>query len=123
MALFSKKPKVAEEKGISVKEGTAAASSSFVPVQESVITGFYISEKAGLLNGFNQYVFKVAKDANKSQLAKQDEKMFNVKVKDVKIMNTKKKRRDIGRYHGFKPGFKKAVVVLEKGYAIEQAKA
>lgn len=137
MALFSKKPNTAEEKEVTVKEdavleerelrnakdSSRGEASSFVPVQESVITGFYISEKAGLLNGFNQYVFKVAKNANKSQLTKQVEKMFNVKVKDVKIMNTKKKRRDIGRYHGFKPGFKKAVVVLKKGYTIEQAKA
>ncbi len=87
---------------------------------ENIIT-FYISEKAGLLNGFNQYVFKVSGTANKSELSKQVEKMFNVKVKSVKVLNTQKKRRDVGRHHGFKPGFKKAIVVLEKGYAIEQA--
>lgn len=121
-ALFSKKPNVTEEKAITVKED-AVVSTSFIPVQENVITGFYISEKAGLLNGFNQYVFKVSDNANKSQLARQVEKMFSVKVKSVKMMNTKKKRRDIGKYTGFKPGFKKAVVVLEKGHVIEQAKA
>lgn len=120
-ALFSKKPNAAEEKEITVKED-AAASTSFNPVQENVITGFYISEKAGLLNGFNQYVFKVSGNANKSQLSRQVEKMFSVKVKSVKMMNTKNKRRDIGKYTGFKPGFKKAVVVLEKGHTIEQAR-
>ena len=105
------------------QETAAGPSPSFNPVQESVITGFYISEKAGLLNGLDQYVFKVSDNANKSQLARQVEKMFSVKVKSVKMMNTKKKRRDIGKYTGFKPGFKKAVVVLEKGHSIEQAKA
>lgn len=105
------------------QEKSAETGTSFTPVQESVITGFYISEKAGLLNNFNQYVFKVSNSANKSQLTRQVEKMFNVKVKDIKILNTSDKRRDIGRYSGVKPGFKKAIVVLEKGYAIEQAKA
>lgn len=121
MALFGKKQKE-EKKETSVKESETSVSSNFQPVQESVITSFYISEKAGLLNAFNQYVFKVSDNANKSQLSRQVEKMFNVKVKDVKMMNTKKKRRDIGKYPGFKPGFKKAVVVLEKGHSIDQAK-
>ena len=123
MALFSKKQNKEEEKNIPAKETEVTAPSSFVPVQESVITGFYVSEKAGLLNSLGQYVFKVSDNANKSQLARQVEKMFSVKVKSVKMMNTKKKRRDIGKYTGFKPGFKKAVVVLEKGHSIEQAKA
>ena len=132
-ALFSKKSKDGKKKALPQKseivvsektqETAAGTSTSFNPVQESVITGFYISEKAGLLNGLDQYVFKVSDNANKSQLSRQVEKMFSVKVKSVKIMNTKKKRRDIGKYTGFKPGFKKAVVVLEKGHSIEQAKA
>jgi len=129
MKLFGKKDK--EEKKlpkseveIENKDQEAAfeATTSFTPVQESVITGFYISEKAGLLNNFNQYVFKVSNNANKSQLTKQVEKMFNVKVKDIKILNTPGKRRDIGKYSGFKPGFKKAIVILKKGYTIEQAR-
>lgn len=88
----------------------------------NVISSFYISEKAGLLNAFNQYVFKVSKTANKNELKKQVERMFSVKVKDVKILNTFGKNRNVGRHAGFKPGFKKAIVVLRKGYAIEQAK-
>lgn len=126
-ALFSKKTKDENKKTLSPKSEVAVEETkqdiSFSPVQESVITGFYISEKAGLLNGFNQYVFKVASNANKSQLTRQVEKMFNVKVKDVKVLNTPKKRRDVGKHPGFKPGFKKAIVVLEKGHVIEQAKA
>ena len=127
-ALFSKKTKDEKKKALPQKSevavgGETKQAGSLNPVQESVITGFYISEKAGLLNNFNQYVFKVSNSANKSQLAGQVEKMFNVKVKDVKILNTAEKRRDTGRYTGFKPGFKKAIVVLEKGYSIEQAKA
>ena len=87
-----------------------------------VLKGFYISEKAGLLNSFSQYVFKVFNDANKSQIKNQVEKLFNVKVKKVKILIMPKKRRDTGRHPGFKSEFKKAIVVLEKGQTIEQAK-
>jgi len=87
-----------------------------------VLKNFYISEKASLLNGFSQYVFKVFRSANKSQIRKQVEKLFNVKVVSVKVLNMPRKRRDLGRHPGFKAEFKKAIVVLEKGQTIEQAK-
>lgn len=88
-----------------------------------VLKNFYISEKASLLNGFNQYVFKVFRSSNKSQIRKQVEKLFNVKVISVKVLNMPRKRRDLGRHPGFRSEFKKAIVVLEKGQTIEQAKA
>jgi|SRR3989344_2275454 len=87
-----------------------------------VLRGFYISEKASFLNGMNQYVFKVFKSANKPEVKNQVEKIFNVKVKEVKILNMPRKRRDMGRHPGFKTGFKKAIVVLEEGQSIDQAK-
>jgi large subunit ribosomal protein L23 len=87
-----------------------------------VLKNFYISEKASLLNGFNQYVFKVFRSANKSQIRKQVEKLFNVKVTSVKVLNMPRKRRDLGRHPGFRSEFKKAIVVLEKGQTIEQAR-
>lgn len=87
-----------------------------------VLKNFYVSEKASLLNGFNQYVFKVFRSSNKSQIREQVGKLFNVKVKSVKILNMPRKRRDLGRHPGFRSEFKKAIVVLEKGQTIEQAK-
>lgn len=87
-----------------------------------ILTNFYVSEKASLLNGFNQHVFKVFRNANKSQIGKQIENLFNVKVKSVKVLNMPRKRRDLGRHPGFRSEFKKAIVVLEKGQTIEQAK-
>lgn len=88
-----------------------------------VIRSFYVSEKASMLNGMNQYVFKIFNNANKSEVKKQVEKVFDVKIKDVKILNMPKKRRDLGRHPGFKAGFKKAIITLKEGYSIEQAKA
>ena len=88
----------------------------------NILKNFYVSEKASLLNGFNQYVFKVFRSANKSQIRKQVEKLFKVKVTSVKVLNMPRKSRNLGRHAGFKSEFKKAIVILEKGQTIEQAK-
>ncbi len=87
-----------------------------------ILKGFYVSEKSSLGNSFNHYTFSVEKDANKSEIKKEVSKLFNVKVKTVKILNMPEKRRDFGRHPGERSGFKKAVVVLKEGYAIGQAK-
>ena len=88
-----------------------------------VLKNFYISEKASLLAVNNQYVFMVGRDTNKAEICKNVEKIFNVKVKDIKIINLPSKIRNVGRHSGIKPGFKKAIVALKEGYTIEQAKA
>src|SRR3989344_2806738 len=77
--------------------------SSMLPINGNaeayrVLKSFYISEKASLLNGFNQYVFKVFRSSNKSQIRKQVEKLFNVKVKAVKVLNMPRKSRNLGRH-------------------------
>jgi len=84
------------------------------------IKHFYVSEKASRLTSINQYVFKVHKSANKSEVKKQVSKLFNVNVIDVKMINVPRKRRSLGRHPGFKTGFKKAIVVLQKGQSIQQ---
>ena len=88
-----------------------------------VLKSFYVSEKASLLLAMNQYVFRVLPSATKSEVAKKVEKLFNVKVKNVKIINLPSKVRNVGRHSGTKSGFKKAIVILKEGYTIEQAKA
>ena len=87
-----------------------------------ILKGFYISEKASLGNVDNQYTFRVFKSANKSEVKKEVTKLFNVKVRSVKILNMPEKRRDFGKHPGTKTGFKKAVVILKEGYTIGQAK-
>jgi len=123
----SKKTKKPLKKEDNVKVEEIKETSSMLPVTGNaeayrVLKNFYISEKASLLNGFSQYVFKVFSNTNKSQIRKQVEKLFNVKVTSVKILNMPRKRRDLGKHPGFRSEFKKAIVVLEKGQTIEQAK-
>ncbi len=136
MALFGKNKKEDKDKkpvkpeGVESTEETQETketegnwSASWQSGRNQILKSFYVSEKASFLNNMNQYVFKVFDNVNKAEVKTQVEKIFNVKVKDVKVLNMPKKRRDIGRHPGFKSGFKKAIVVLEEGYSIEQAKA
>lgn len=102
------------------RQGEAGGGRNF---EFGVLKSFYISEKSTMLNPFRQYVFKVFDNTTKNEIKKQVERSFDVKVKGVKIINLPKKKRNVGRHAGFKKGFKKAIVVLEKGYNIEQTKA
>lgn len=59
-----------------------------------------------------KYTFKVARDANKIEIAKAVEKLFGVKVKSVNTMNCRGTMKRMGRYEGKTPDWKKAIVTL-----------
>ncbi len=60
-----------------------------------------------------KYVFEVAKDANKIQIAKAVEEIFGVKVAKVNTLNMQGKEKRTGRYPaGRRPSWKKAMVTL-----------
>lgn len=64
-----------------------------------------------------KYVFIVAKDANKQQIAEAVEEIYSeksVKVVAVNTINVKSKKRRVRGRIGVKPGFKKAVVTLDE---------
>lgn len=61
------------------------------------------------------YTFEVDKRANKTLVKEAVTKLFGVKVDQVNIMNTPKQGKRVGKYAGFKSGFKKAVVKLAPG--------
>lgn len=62
-----------------------------------------------------KYAFEVAKDANKIEIAKAVEELFGVEVASVNTMNVKGHLRRYGRFEGYKPSWKKAVVTLTEG--------
>ncbi len=81
------------------------------------------AERAELVN---EYVFIVAKNANKHEVAEAVEKLWNVTVEDVRTMRYpgKAKRAMLGRMVkrweiGRRPSFKKAVVRVAAGDHIE----
>ena len=67
----------------------------------------------------NVYTFKVAKDANKITIKKAIEEAFGVKVAKVNTLNTKPKKKRVGRYSGYTKAYKKAFVTLKDGEKIE----
>lgn len=85
-----------------------------------------VSEKMALLNerpGNNQYAFKVSMDANKQQVKREIEAMYDVKVDSVRTMVYAGKRRQrytrTGYIQGKSANFKKAVVTLAEGHEID----
>jgi large subunit ribosomal protein L23 len=78
-----------------------------------------ISEKAYNLSGQSKYTFKVDKRANKVQIKKAIEEIFNVSVISVNTSMVRGKLRRRGLTRGYKPDWKKAVVTLKPGQKIE----
>lgn len=80
--------------------------------------GYRITEKAARLGNQNTYVFNVLADVNKTELKKDLEKTYKVKVLSINVVNTKtKKVFSRGRF-GVKGGGKKVYITLKKGDSI-----
>ena len=79
-----------------------------------------ITEKSATLGQERgQYVFKVDPKANKTEIKLAIEKLFNVKVREIRTINVKPKKRRVGRYAGLSNRSKKAIVTLAEGQTIE----
>jgi large subunit ribosomal protein L23 len=65
------------------------------------------------------YTFIVNKDANKIEIKKAIETLFDVKVKDVRTANYRGKWRRVGQAYGQKAAYKKAVITLAEGQRID----
>lgn len=87
-----------------------------------VLVGPQISEKATIAGeNSNQVVFRVALDANKLEIKHAIEKLFKVKVAQVRVlrMKGKVKRNRFGDVR--RSDWKKAYVRLEQGHDIDFA--
>ena len=80
----------------------------------------HVSEKATLANErSNQVVFKVRRDATKTEIGKAVEMMFEVKVEAVQVAVAKGKAKRFGQMHGRRSDWKKAYVRLAPGQTID----
>ncbi len=61
------------------------------------------------------YTFTVNRKANKSHVKKAFEQIFEVKVADVNIINSKPKTKTVGRFIGKTSAVKKALIKLAPG--------
>jgi large subunit ribosomal protein L23 len=79
-----------------------------------------VSEKSSIAADANrQFTFRVATDASKREIAKAVEKLFDVEVDRVQVVNVKGKNKRFGAIMGRRSDWKKAYVRLKPGSEID----
>ncbi len=79
-----------------------------------IIIAPVITEKSMYGIADKKYTFKVAKDANKIEIAKAVESLFGVEVVKVNTISVKGRFKRMGRNEGYRPDWKKAIVTLSE---------
>jgi large subunit ribosomal protein L23 len=105
-----KEEKQADAKPVALKENTGRA--------HRILQQYHLSEKTNMLSSIGRYVFVVDKSANKIEIKKAVESVYDVHVTGVNILNTKGKFRTYGKTSGRTSDWKKAVVTLKEGEKI-----
>ena len=81
--------------------------------ERDIIIRPLLTEKSYADIANKRYVFVVAKDSNKTEIKLAIEKLFDVKVDSVNTANCRGKKKRMGKYEGFTPAYKKAIVQLK----------
>ncbi|MBQ5310679.1 MAG: 50S ribosomal protein L23 [Oscillospiraceae bacterium] len=84
-------------------------------VAQDIVIKPIITEKSMDALQQNKYTFKVAKSANKIEIAKAVEELFGVEVASVNTMNVRGRSKRVGMSVGKTPDWKKAIVTLKEG--------
>ncbi|MBU0683790.1 MAG: 50S ribosomal protein L23 [Candidatus Omnitrophota bacterium] len=84
-----------------------------------VIKNMIRTEKGTDLLVQNKYFFKVDKRANKIEIKKAVEDIYNVKVNNVHVMNVRGKKKRVRFHEGMTSSWKKAIVTLKQDNRIE----
>ena len=90
-----------------------------MPSSHQILVRPIITEKNTLLNEKGKYTFEVLPDANKIEIKRAVEEIFNVRVTTVNTIKVPGKMRRFGRSAGMTRVWKKAVVTLAPGERIE----
>jgi large subunit ribosomal protein L23 len=87
-----------------------------------IIVSAHVSEKSTTIaDQHKQFVFRVLKDASKTEIKGAVELLFNVNVEGVQVVNVRGKTRRFGQILGRKKSWKKAYVSLQEGQDINFA--
>ncbi len=78
-----------------------------------------VTEKSTMAREGNKYTFEVDRRANKVEIGAAIEKLFKVKVLDVRTVTVAGKKKRVGRVLGQKSDWKKAIVTVAAGSSIE----
>ena len=81
----------------------------------NIVIAPIITEKATKISEKNQYVFKVKIDSNKKEIKQAIEKLFKVKIKNIKTIKIKGKTKIFKGTKGRRSDYKKAIICLNKG--------
>ena len=87
--------------------------------QEIIVRPVITEKSADLQEYDNQYVFEVARQANKIEIRKAVEMVFGVRVEKVRTMVVRGDVRRVGRFYGRRPFWKKAIVSLHPSDSID----
>ena len=93
-------------------------SSNFSRSNAQVIKYPIITDKATRLLENNQYSFVVDPYSDKITIKAAIEYLFNVTVVKVNTCRLPRKKKRVGKYIGWKPQYKKAIVTLAEGDVI-----
>nr|YP_009774045.1 50S ribosomal protein L23 [Caulacanthus okamurae]QIZ74662.1 50S ribosomal protein L23 [Caulacanthus okamurae] len=87
-------------------------------IEESILLNLIkypiITDKSTKLLEENQYSFAVDRKANKINIKRAIEYIFNVKVKKINTSNTPIKKKRVGKFTGIKTRYKKAIISLDE---------
>jgi len=89
------------------------------PESYKILKTPHVTEKATDLIKENKYTFRVLSEANKVEIKRTIEDIYNVDVVSVKIINVHPKQRRLGRTLGQRKGYKKAIIRIREGQKIE----
>ena len=87
----------------------------------NVLVAPHVSEKSTrVADRHKQITFRVLTGARKPEIRRAVEKMFNVEVESVSVLNVKGKNKGLrGRNRGRRPDWRKAYVRLKPGHDID----
>ncbi|HET7273566.1 MAG TPA: 50S ribosomal protein L23 [Longimicrobiaceae bacterium] len=88
-------------------------------IHDIIVRPVVTEKSTDQLEKHGAYSFVVARDANKLEISRAVETLFNVTVEGVRTMRYRGKERRVGRYIGRRASWKKAVVTLKEGDTIE----
>jgi large subunit ribosomal protein L23 len=83
--------------------------------REIILRPIVTEKTADAKESTNTVCFQVARHANKIEVRQAVEKLFNVKVVEVRVVNILGKMRRFGRFTGVRPDWRKAYVRLAAG--------
>ncbi|MFC1595578.1 50S ribosomal protein L23 [Gemmatimonadota bacterium] len=87
--------------------------------QDIIIRPLITERAAIIMERENKVVFEVAVHANKNDVKRAVEELFDVTVTAVRTMNVKGKMKTMGKFSGRRPLWKKAIVTLSEGDSLD----